>query len=254
MTTRPALSSSALKLAGLLIVLAAFAARHAFADFETLYVAGFAVVALWVIQAQEQAPGGGWGWTRNLFSGAVLPVHGLLLVGLLAGPALFAKRQGPHLVSTPVTTAAGGCGSAGCGGGAAGCGATAGGGGCGASGGGCSAGGGCGAGAATTMAKKPAAPGGPRVVVPPAAVTSQVKPGFFQLPPGGALPARPAVVMPVPAAVQGGAAAMPVPVQGGAAGAGSGAPGPPAAAPAGGGALVVPAAPAPVASPKAAGS
>ena len=141
-------SSSLIKLTGLLIVLAAFATHHAFADFDTLYVAGLAVVALWIMQAQESVSAPGWGWVKGLVGATVLPVHGLLLAGIIAGPTLFVKKDGaPHFVSTAAksSAASAGCGSGcGCGSGG-GCGAS-GGGGCGSGAGGCGSSGGAGAG------------------------------------------------------------------------------------------------------------
>ena len=184
-TTTPS-SSTVFKLTSLVIVLAAFATRHAFADFDTLYVAGLAVAALWIMQAQEAAPSSGWNWVRGLAGAAVLPVHGLLLAGIVAGPAIFTKKdaQTPHFVGTPVKQAkpAGGCGSGGCGGAAGGCGGSAGGGGCGSSAGGCGAGGSCGSGSSATAATQQAAIQRPNAAM----ATSQPRPGFFQVPQGAA--------------------------------------------------------------------
>ena len=193
-------SSTVFKLTSLLIVLAAFATRHAFADVDTLYVAGLAVVALWIMQAQEAAPGKGWGWVRGLAGATVLPVHALLLAGVVAGPTLFTKKDGkegaPRFVSAPskmTAAAGGGCGSGGCGGASGGCGGGASGGGCGSGGcgggaGGCGSGG-CGAGSA--MAAKPANTAQQRSNV--AMAPNQPRPGFFQVPQGSN-------IRPVPAA------------------------------------------------------
>ena len=82
-------STTVIKLSSLIIVLAAFATRHVFADFDTLYVAGLAVVALCFMQAQETATDSGWGWVKGSVGATVLPVHGLLLAGIVAGPTLF---------------------------------------------------------------------------------------------------------------------------------------------------------------------
>ena len=183
-------SSTLFKLTSLVIVLVAFATRHVFADFDTFYVAGLAVAALWIMQAQETSPGSGWGWVRGLAGAAALPVHGLLLAGIVAGPAIFNKKekeaQTPRFVSMPVKSAkpAGGCGSGGCGGSAGGCGGGASGGGCGSSAGGCGSGGACGGGKSATAASQQGAVQRSNAGMAP----SQPRPGFFQVPQG--LPAN----------------------------------------------------------------
>ena len=110
--------ASVFKFTSLFVGLLSFATRHAFADFDTLCIAGLAVAVLWIMQAQEAVSGSGWSWVNGLVGATVLPVHGLLLAGIVAGPTLFTKNDTPHFVSTSAKTAAtatagGGCGGAG---------------------------------------------------------------------------------------------------------------------------------------------
>lgn len=82
-------------------MLAAFATRHAFTDFDTLYVAGLAVVVLWIMHSQEAVSGSGWSWVKGLVGANVLPVPGLPLAGIVAGPTLFTKIDNLIRVGAP---------------------------------------------------------------------------------------------------------------------------------------------------------